>query len=136
MQMLPPLSIPFKSTLPEVDTLEARMFTKLGMDAGTSATPVLPPSADDGESEPDAEMNALASTLMRATYHRRRFVRIVEEARARYDTHKESIVYDMIAKYISFEAAGFLGAARSFVDGVFHVGRRREPNCVEEAGAT
>ena len=80
----------------------------------------------------DQELETLASTLMRATYHRRRFAWIVSEATARYEAHKSNIIFDQIAKYIAFEAAGVLGAARSFVDGVYYVARRRAGATLDE----
>ena len=120
-------SVPFKRALPDADCREGRVFRTL---AETLSVPGM------SRDEVQQEMITLASTLARATYHRRQFAWTVSEARSRYEAHKPQIVFDQIAKYVAFEAAAFLSAARSFIDGVFHVARRRAGVALEDVEDT
>lgn len=114
--------------LPDVDALEARMFRLGGPDMKTrpKVFAALP------EAEVKYEVSALAGTITRTLYHRRKLLRIAREAHDRHDAHKSSIVYDQISHFIAFEASGALTAARTFVDGVWYLARRRAGVSINE----
>jgi hypothetical protein len=118
--------VPFKNALPIADAREARLFRLLGDNPSKTKLSRLP------HTEVNAETSSLATILMRAVYHRRRFKWIVVEANERYAAFSPKIVFDQIAKYIAFEAASYLNSARSFVDVVYHVARRRGGAALDE----
>ncbi len=71
-----------------------------------------------------AVLNSLANTICRATYHRRRFERVVQFCAARR-AGLGPVGYDATAHFAVYEAAGVLGASRSAVDEIMFVSARR-----------
>lgn len=112
--------VPHPPGLPDVDSDLARMLRVLGDDPPAAGVAGL---GDPAERE--ALFMSLATTLTRATYHRRRFEESISHLVERRTQVGATVSSDTCSKFPMFEASAFLTAARTVVDEVLFVAARR-----------
>lgn len=110
---------------PEVDSQLAAMFRILG-DTGDALAPL------PGD-ERASLLCSLATTLLRANYHRGRVDFLVGKLAERHRLVGMVKCGDLLARYAVYEASSLLGAARSAVDEVVYIAARRAGITEEKA---